>query len=97
MNDISGLLKKEDTRAIIAAVKDELAGSFLQPAFFKNEDVAIRAFRNNINSIQIWKSNPSDFSLYHLGSFDETTGIIMGCTPTKIIGGTGLVDRNNDL
>lgn len=60
----------------IYAVKDELTQKFLQPTFGENEDAVIRIFKTQINSLPIWKDNPSDFSLYQVGTFTEETGEI---------------------
>ena len=73
------------------AVKDELANRFLSPVLMSNENEAKRQFKSQVNNIQIWKDNPSDFSLYCLGSFNEETGEIW-YKPEKIIGGRSLID-----
>lgn len=61
----------------IYAVKDELAGGFLNPRLFRTRGEAERDFREAVNSIDLWKNNASDFSLYELGAYDENTGEIV--------------------
>lgn len=61
----------------IAAVKDEMSQVFLTPIFVKQIGEAQRSFEWQINNTPIWKDNPSDFSLYRLGFFDEETGEII--------------------
>lgn len=61
----------------IYAVKDELTQKFLQPTFGENEDAVIRIFKTQINTLPIWKDNPTDFSLYQIGEFVEETGEII--------------------
>ena len=61
----------------IVAVKDELTNTFLQPTFGENMDALQRIFSTQINSLPIWKDNPTDFSLYMLGHFDAETGEII--------------------
>lgn len=58
----------------VVAVKDELTNTFLQPTFAEDEREIERIFTYQINNTPIWKENPSDFSLYHLGTFDQETG-----------------------
>lgn len=60
----------------IAAVRDEMSQTFLTPIFVRNIGEAHRSFEWQINNTPIWKDNPSDFSLYRLGFFDEETGEI---------------------
>ena len=73
------------------SVKDELSNRFLAPVLMMSEDEAKRQFKSQINHIEIWKDNPSDFSLYCLGSFNEETGQLIG-SPTKIVGGRSVLD-----
>lgn len=74
------------------AIKDETANRFMSPSLIATEDEAKRAFKSQVNNIQIWKDNPEDFSLYRLGSFDETTGTIIGIVPEKIVNGRSVVN-----
>lgn len=73
------------------SVKDELTSHFLAPVMMLNEDEAKRQFKSQVNNIQLWKDNPSDFSLYKLGSFDEESGEIL-YKPEKIIGGRSVLN-----
>lgn len=73
------------------SVKDELTSHFLAPVMMLNEDEAKRQFKSQVNNIQLWKDNPSDFSLYKLGSFDEDSGEIL-YKPEKIIGGRSVLN-----
>lgn len=58
------------------AVKDELAGTFYAPSLFNTEAEAKRNFATAINQNPIWHDNASDFSLFKLGSYDDSTGLI---------------------
>lgn len=82
----------------IVAVKDELTQTFLQPTFGENLDALIRIFKTQINTLPIWKDNPTDFSLYLLGHFDHNTGIIVP-ELKKIISGHSVKERseNSDI
>lgn len=81
--------------AAIISVKDELTGAFMQPQFIKGKEwkkQAIRIFQHNINNIGIWKSNPTDYSLYYIGVFNEETGEIFGI-PDKIANGRSVLEE----
>ena len=58
------------------AVKDELAETFYAPSLFNTEAEAKRNFATAINQNPLWHDNASDFSLYKLGSFNDSTGLI---------------------
>lgn len=80
----------------IVAVKDELSEGFLQPTFIASKEEALRLFKQQVNSIPLWKDNASDFSLYWLGTFDEETGTIIGDLPVKIAGGRSVLKGEED-
>lgn len=67
---------KENTFYIVA-VKDELTNTFLQPTFGDNLDALKRIFKTQINTLPIWKDNPTDFSLYMIGYFNQESGEII--------------------
>ena len=60
------------------SVKDELTGKFMNPIFVEDNEIsdslAIRDFKTNVNRINLWKENPTDYSLYLVGKFDDETG-----------------------
>ena len=76
----------------IYSVKDELQNIFLQPIFCKDEKCAIRDFKFKINSIDQWKYNSPDYSLFRLGTFDDETGEYTSHVE-KICGGRSVVDE----
>lgn len=73
------------------AVKDELANRFLSPNLMNNEELAKRQFKTQINNIELWKDNASDFSLFKLGTFNDETGEII-YKPEKIVGGRSVLN-----
>ena len=80
---------------VMYSVKDELNGKFMNPMFVEEGDYAeanaIRQFRSNVNTIQLWKDNPDDFSLYLVGKFDDEAGALS--TPlTKVISGRSVLN-----
>lgn len=64
------------TEFIIAAVKDELTETYLQPVFGEDQQDLIRTFTFQINNIPLWKDNATDYSFYKLGYFNSITGEI---------------------
>ena len=58
----------------VVAVKDELTQTFMNPTFGDNLDALKRIFFTQIKTVPIWRENPTDFSLYLLGTFNQSTG-----------------------
>lgn len=76
---------------ILYAVKDELTQTFLTPAYFNTEDEAKRMFKTQVNNIDLWKDNSSDFSLYKVGTWDNETGTLIPIIE-KIISGRSVLN-----
>ena len=58
----------------VYAVKDELQCTFLSPIYAESDALAIRDFKFKVNNIEQWKYSSGDYSLYRLGTFDDSTG-----------------------
>lgn len=59
----------------VFSVYDSKVGLFMQPFFFSSNGQALRAWETTVNDPQtMFKRYPNDFTLYELGSFDETSG-----------------------
>lgn len=84
---------------LMYSVKDELTGKFMSPMFVERDDtaenVAIRQFKSNVNTIKLWKDNPNDYSLYLVGLFNDETGA-SATAISKIISGRSVIDVTNE-
>ena len=78
----------------IYAVKDNLVGRFMQPIFLENDQQAIRWFKNAINSIDLWKSSASDYTIHRLGTFNDKNGLGDYPVIEEIANGLSLVERS---
>lgn len=74
------------------AVKDNLSDKFNGIIFFNSEAEAKRAFKSNVNNIEIWRDNPGDFDLYMIGTFDDETGELH-TQLTKICNGRSVLNE----
>lgn len=85
-------------KIFVYSVKDELTDTFMQPIFHESDLEVGRIFEYQINNTPIWKSNPADFSLYKLGTFNEETGEF-NSKIEKIAGGRSVLrkEQNDDL
>lgn len=60
----------------IYAIKDVKVG-FMQPFIQVNDGVAVREFRNIVNSSNsVVSANYTDMELYQLGTYNQDTGLI---------------------
>lgn len=68
----------------IFTVKDLAVGAFGRPMFMQSSGQALRSFSDEVNRAaddnQMFK-HPEDFSLFHLGSWDEETGVFDSIEP----------------
>lgn len=56
-------------------VRDDKAEAYFQPFFVNNENLAIRAMKDCIGDDgHQFSKHTQDFSLYALGTYDDTTG-----------------------
>ena len=79
----------------IVAVQDNLTEAFLQPTFVGTLAEAKRLFEYQVNNIELWKENASDYDLYSLGVYNAETGEIKS-EVHKLIRGSSVVRRNNN-
>lgn len=76
----------------VVAVFDNLTESFLQPTFIETIEEAERLFAHQINTIGLWKDNPSDYELYQLGEYDAESGTLIS-ELHKITKGTSVIRK----
>lgn len=70
----------------IFAVRDSAAGAYLNPFALPNTPTALRAFKSCVDDPgHQFHVAPGDYSLFSIGQFDTTTGIIQGHTQPVLI------------
>ena len=62
-------------------VRDEASGLFMELQCNANHDVAIRNFDYAMLKNDMMAFHPEDFSLWYIGDYDDTTGIITAKNP----------------
>lgn len=66
------------------SVYDSKAEAYMQPIFYKTEGEALRAFSNACNLPEHpFHANAEDFTLFHIGDFDDSTGLMAPFTTPK--------------
>lgn len=77
------------------AVRDEQMKAWTPPFFCPTLGWAERSFRDEVNRDgSPMKAHPEDYSLWHVGSFDENTGMLVPATPTRLAQATALVQAS---
>lgn len=67
------------------SVLDVKAEAYVQPWFAPTHGVAERMFaRAAMDEENNIAQNPEDFSLWHVGIFDQSTGLVQQVTPTML-------------
>ena len=59
----------------VFAVYDIKARAYMSPFFMPNREMAVRAFSTGVNEEKSeLNKHPADFTLFHIGAFDDETG-----------------------
>lgn len=60
----------------VYAIRDNKLGSFGTPVLIENDAVAVRQFGDIIanGGDNVMTKHPADFTIYHLGAYDLSTG-----------------------
>ena len=75
------------------SIYDSAASAFNQPFFLHNDGMAIRSFQDNVNHEESHlNKHPDQFTLYHVGEFDDQEGTMTPLTPKSL--GNGLQYKN---
>lgn len=71
----------------ICAIHDSKSGLYTQPLFFQAVAQAIRSFGDAVNDEKSdYHRHPEDYSLWHLGTYDDNTGALLPLNvPTVLV------------
>lgn len=62
------------------SIYDKAIEAYTRPFFMQAHGQAIRAFMDDANKVDSPVSNhPEDYALFHIGDFDESTGLFTAC------------------
>lgn len=71
----------------IFSIYDEKAQAYLPPFFLHNIGMATRSFQDCINDDKHqFAQNPHDYTLFHIGEFQDDKGLITPFTSVKSLG-----------
>ena len=76
---------------MIFTVLDMAAKRFTEPFFAANEEVALRSFKEAVNSEgHPFSKFPEDYALYKIGEWDNESGDIAAEEPVKLVNASAL-------
>jgi len=76
------------------AVRDTCVGAYNLPMFFQNSAAAVRALGDAVNRAKednAYYQHPEHYQLYHIGSFDDDSGIFSTLVPIFVVDCQSLV------
>lgn len=68
----------------VYTIRDEASGLFMDLQVNINNEVAIRNFDFAMAKNEMMNFHPQDFSLWYIGDYDDTTGILNSVNPQCI-------------
>ena len=81
----------------IFAIFDSKAHAYLPPFIMHQKAMAIRVFSDCINDQgHQFGKNPGDYTLFHIGEFDDNKGTVKGHINISLANGVELIIPNND-
>lgn len=82
----------------VYAVRDMKSEMFLQPFVAHNDATASRNFVEMVRRKDqfIYGTYPEDFSVWRVGSFDDSTGALSAETPHLVVTGVAVVHALNN-
>lgn len=70
----------------VVAVYDFAVEAYGRPVFVNALGEATRSFLDEVNSPDSAMSrHPADYSLFHIGEFDSSSGVLTAHTPVKLL------------
>lgn len=76
----------------VFVIRDEALKAFNSPVYFPTVDAARRSFGDAVAKDEGFRSHPADYSLFHIGTYnDETARIEQFAIPVRIATATDYV------
>jgi hypothetical protein len=82
----------------IYSIYDSAAQAFITPFFMHNDGMALRAFSDNVNAKEEnnISKHPDQFTLFHIGNYDDQTGQIESIEPKSLGNGIEYVEPTQE-
>jgi hypothetical protein len=78
----------------VFTVYDSAAGFYLEPFFAPSIEFAIRGFRTAVNNEgHQFNAHPTDYTLFHIGIYEPSEGMLVSKTPSSLGVAITFIDR----
>lgn len=80
-------------KMIVCSVFDSVSGLYARPIYVPSAGAAVRMFTDEVNrdaSDNAMFKHASDFQLYQMGEFEDTTGVSKWIVPELLCTGAGV-------
>lgn len=77
----------------IFSLHDRAAAAYGPPMFLNTESQAVRALQLELQKPGGLSEFPEDFTLYHIGSFDDNSGLITPQEPQRVISVLEIINK----
>ncbi|QCQ84579.1 nonstructural protein [Blackfly microvirus SF02] len=85
-------------KMLIFTVFDSAVGAYLQPFFSRSHGEAIRSFQDACNDAKSqFNQHAMDYTLFHLGSFDDGGGVFDCNPPSRVASAIELIIKSDDI
>lgn len=85
----------------VFSVFDAKLASFGRPWYELTEASAIRVFTDAVNDDSNqnnqWFKHPEDFSLFHIGEFNDETGNVEPCLPVSLVTASAIYNHQKTI
>lgn len=69
-------------------IRDLQAEAAMKPLLFEREAIAVRQFELSlVAKDNPFAASPEDYSLYHIGTYDDETMFLEACDPRRVVSG----------
>lgn len=74
------------------AIRDNALGAYNTPIFVRSKGEAIRSFTDAANDEKSQlRRHSSDYTLFYLGKYDDSSGIFEPIEPSRVIGASEVI------
>lgn len=79
----------------VFSIRDRAVDAFMRPFFAQSVSAAIRSFTDMLGESESPAAkHPEDYDLFHLGAFDESSGLFETGVPHQVAIGKDCVRKN---
>ena len=84
-------------KTVIMAVYDKATEAFMRPWNAQSKGQASRMFADEVRREGTdLNTHPEDYTLFHIGNYDDQAGMLEPMEPTRVISGIDVLQKGDD-